>query len=351
MTLHLLDRGTTKYTRLELAKKAESIGAQYSFYCTADHGIIRLVCPGQHLPEAIIFLQELITQATLPEDEFYKLKNEQLVTLLEEKTNPFNAGLDLNRKLQYSGHIYQNGVLGTTETVNSITRSDCQDVLRKLQNPGKILLVINGGYPRMATRKRVKELLALLRPGTTFTGSTPGQLPKGKLTARLPVSAETGLILANIAAPAIGNDYALYRCLEAYIGKGLSSPLFIRARDLNGIGYKVGALYDAHQYSGLLTLFIQTNQKNKAELSTRLFDISALTVFNKQQAQRSREYVRTIELKNAETTLSRGYTRVWNKLHNLPENYTLSREIKNITDAKLQKALHALRISNTVIIE
>lgn len=351
LTLQLLDHGTPNKDRLALARQAEAIGAQYSFYCSADDGIISLICPAQYLPQAIDFLQELLTQAILPEKEFTKLKNEQLAILEEEATDPFLAGMNINRKLQYPGHYYQTGTKGTTTTVAQIKYSDCQEILVKMQNPEKLLISINGGFPLLATRKSLLSLLNALPQGKRSTTSTLPQKPEGTISGKLPLKTETGLILVNIPAPAIGKDYALYRCLEAYIGRGLSSPLFIRARDLNGIGYKVGALYSAYKYDGLLTLFVQTNQKNKAPLSQKIFDLSVLTKFDALQAQRAREYLRTTDLKNDESTLSRGYKLAWTALHELPSNYALSKAIQKINDQQLQETLKRLNIKNTVIID
>ena len=228
----------------------------------------------------------MLTQASLPEEEFDKIKKEQVLALEEEQTNPFAAGMNANRQLQYNGHYYQTGPFGTMETVSRINRSDCQECLHSLQRPAhKSSLPLTADIRDWPHAEVLRCCLPHFLPGKHRHNSLSRLNQTVRTSCIYPVRTETGLLLANISAPAIGKQYAIYRCMEAYIGRGLSSPLFIRARDLNGIGYKVGALYDARQYDGLLTLFVQTNQKNKTILGKKLFDMSVLTTFDPEQAK------------------------------------------------------------------
>ncbi|OWY24573.1 insulinase family protein [Sphingobacteriales bacterium UPWRP_1] len=68
-TNSLLEEGTANYTSRQLAEEIEFYGANLITRTSNNHAEVVLSCLNKHLPNLLPLLQEIITQATFPEEE------------------------------------------------------------------------------------------------------------------------------------------------------------------------------------------------------------------------------------------------------------------------------------------
>ncbi|MGC1240364.1 MAG: insulinase family protein, partial [Chryseosolibacter sp.] len=84
----LLDKGTAKHTRQQIKDTFDRLKANVSIGGGATQASINITTTRPNLAGVLTLVDELLKEATFPEDEFEKLKNEKLTAIEAQRSNP-----------------------------------------------------------------------------------------------------------------------------------------------------------------------------------------------------------------------------------------------------------------------
>jgi zinc protease len=145
----LLLKGTSKYSAGELAELLENRGITLK---TAS-GILSMNCLSRDLSFALDMVFMVLTDAAFDESAVEQVRRKIDVELAEYWDEPFQFSNDLMRSCIYKDHAYSKNVLGTKNSISTITRDDLVECYKKYITPHGARLAIVGDFDEHALKK------------------------------------------------------------------------------------------------------------------------------------------------------------------------------------------------------
>ncbi|MDF1535390.1 MAG: pitrilysin family protein [bacterium] len=262
---HMLFKGTTRRGVGEIARTVEAAGGGINAYTSMDHTVYHITIARNYFDTAMDVLADAVQNPTFDAGE---LKREKLVVVEEihrGKDNPSRVFSEEMLKAAYKVHPYGRTVIGTPESVGSVSRSDMVRFHQGWYGADNMKLVVVGGVRaehvfELANRHfgealpgrdlpgvgRRKEVLEPARDGLRTFGITMDTEP-----ARLAVTFPIG----NLTDP----ETPVLDLLAAILSTGRSSRFPVRLRD-EGIVHSAWAYAYTPRDPGIFVLGAASGQ-------------------------------------------------------------------------------------------
>jgi predicted Zn-dependent peptidase len=143
----MLDEGAGKRDALELAARAESLGAQVGAGASVDSAVVSLSALTDRLDDSLALYADLIRRPQFEADDLERVRKLWLAQIAQEKTQPVSIALRLLPPLLY-GEAHAYGVpltgSGTESSIASLTRADLVGFHRDWIRPDNASLIVVG---------------------------------------------------------------------------------------------------------------------------------------------------------------------------------------------------------------
>lgn len=201
LSMDVLDEGTKEMNSLEINEKLQLLGASLSSYSSQDNSNVYLNTLKPSLDASIDLFADVVLNPAFPEKEFERLKNEQINTIKQEKSEPISMALRVMNKYLYGeGHPYSNPYTGTgyEETVSKLTRSDIENFYTTWIRPNNATLVVTGDLDMKELTSKLEKAFGKWKKADvpTITFSTPKVNSKNTLYLMDRPESEQSVILA-----------------------------------------------------------------------------------------------------------------------------------------------------------
>ena len=192
LALAMLDEGTSTRDSLQIAARAEELGARIGAGSIQDSSYINLSAIKAKLDESLELYADVVLNPSFPAPDFARLQAIRLADIQQEKTQPDGIAFRNYRRLIYGpDHAYSNpgSGNGTEAVVRSLTPADLRAFYRQWVRPDNATLLIVGD----TTLAEIKPLLE-----KHFGGWRPpaGPLPR-KNIAPVPLPEQPRVFLIN----------------------------------------------------------------------------------------------------------------------------------------------------------
>ena len=144
---HMLVAGTKNFkTKDKLAEYIEQYGGVFGAFTNGDELAVNVeIGDPKDLGIAIKVLNETLLNSLFSENTFNNEKRSIFKEIGDRNSNPSRRLWDVYRKLYFQNTPAGRYVLGTEETLNSITNSDIIEFFKDKITSGRMLLVASGG--------------------------------------------------------------------------------------------------------------------------------------------------------------------------------------------------------------
>ncbi|MDH7463440.1 pitrilysin family protein [Chitinophagaceae bacterium 26-R-25] len=145
-TNFLLKNGTASKSAFQISEHFEYYGAYLNRGCYNETSTITLHCLNKHIEELLPVVQELITDATFPEDELklYKQNNKQRLSVNLKKCD-FVANRHIDEYLFGIDHPY--GKYSSAEAYDAVESDQLKAFYDQFYRHGKCILFVAGKIP------------------------------------------------------------------------------------------------------------------------------------------------------------------------------------------------------------
>jgi zinc protease len=145
LTLAMIDEGTPTRSSLEIANRAELLGARLSAGSTQDLSLLSLNALTAQLDGSLELFGDVLLHPTFPQPDFERLQADTLATIEQEKVNPYwIARRSFNKLIYGDGHAYGAPSTGDPQSVSALTRADLQKFYATWMRPDNATLLIVG---------------------------------------------------------------------------------------------------------------------------------------------------------------------------------------------------------------
>jgi len=142
----MLNRGTNKHTKLEIAEKIETRGASVGVNNVTESVNFSLSCVKEDFPRILTLLSEILTEPSFSEDEFDKMKKLYLAGVKQRKNNSdFLANMYFKRMIFPKSHPWYAFSHTTQEKhIKDSCLKDIKEFYNKFYAPNKTNMVVAG---------------------------------------------------------------------------------------------------------------------------------------------------------------------------------------------------------------
>ncbi len=145
LTASLMNEATENYTSEEIQEEMRKIGSRISVNGGQTSTTLYISTLVKHLDRSLELAEEILMRPAFNEDDFNRLKKQQLEGIQAQLKNPSAVASQIFQKLLYGkGHVYAVSGSGDEETINNITLDDVKAFYAENYSPSVGELVIVG---------------------------------------------------------------------------------------------------------------------------------------------------------------------------------------------------------------
>lgn len=276
LTCDLLARGTQKYSGQQIAEYFDSIGGAVAVDSQRNTCFLQCSVLRDDFTTALDYLYQVLFAPTFPEDEFAKLRGQQITRIASRKGDPKTEILDFWTRQLPRSSPYGRLVLGSPETVAKLTVADCRAYHQRFLVPRNMVLAIYGDIDPAATLAALEKSFGQMASPDRFE---PPPYPRAhedaqRGTVHLPTRREdTGMVLISYPSVAVRETKtrASLDVLNAVLtgGGGAGGRLFQELRGQQLVYYVFG-MEMTGPAPGYFLFLAQTRPETVGEVVSRI---------------------------------------------------------------------------------
>jgi len=252
---HMAFKGTSRRNALEIAKSLERVGGHLDAFASREFTCFYARVLDEHLPLAIDVLSDIVCNSLFDPGEIEKEKRIILDEIGTLEDTPDDQIHDLFSQIIWKGHPLGRSVLGSSGTVSSFDRRGLLGFFNDNYFRSNIVISVAGKFDYGLLSDLINKSFTVPRNGTARDGGVP---PDYRREAEVH---ERELTQEYVCLGARGVSYnhdlrSPLLVLNVIMGGGMSSRLFQRVREEEGLAYSVYSYADFLKDSGLFCAFM-----------------------------------------------------------------------------------------------
>ena len=268
-----MTRGCGDLDAEALADCVEGAGAALRVEAHEDGLVLALKCAADDAPTLVPLLLAMARRPRLESAQVAIERQLNLQLLQRQKEDPFQLAHDQLRRLLYGDGPYGHDPLGIEAELAGLGPEQLWPLVEGLGADGAVLVLCGDASAALGTA--LEQALAA-SPWTThaprprpFTGPPRAT---GHHAQQVQDTEQVVLMLGAATVPLAHPDALALRLLQAHLGLGMSSRLFITMREERGLAYDVGVHLPAHAGGAPFVMHLSTSAERAAEATTCLLD-------------------------------------------------------------------------------
>ncbi len=239
LTAEVLTRGTESRTAAEISEAIEGVGGSLSASAGQDFFTVSTTALVEHMDTAFDLLQDVVRQATFPDDEVELARRQYLSGLQAQLGQPQSIVQRRFSAVVY-GEDHPYGWNETPASVESITRDEISNFRDEVLHPSGALLLVAGQVDASEVEERVRRHLSDWDGRDRIELEFPD--PPVRDEARIylvhrPGSVQSVFGVGHIGVPPGHPDYFPLVVMNRVLGGGADSRLFQILREERGWTY------------------------------------------------------------------------------------------------------------------
>ncbi|MEM6901958.1 MAG: pitrilysin family protein [Pseudomonadota bacterium] len=305
MLEHMVFKGTSSRSAVQIASEVEAVGGQMNAYTTRDTTAFYIRLMAGDLPMAVDVLTDLLLNPTLDQEELDRERQVIIQEIGMTEDTPDDLIHDLFQATAYPDQALGRPILGSRETVRSISRDDLRDYLQKNYAAGRLVFSAAGDVDH----DRLVEMVA----------AKLGDLPAPKGYDWAPANYQGGdhrrqddleQVHILFGFDSVGPKDDLFQAsnvLSTLLGGGMSSRLFQEVREKRGLVYSVYSFASPSIDSALFGIYAGTGPEQVGELVQVTCDelVKLTADLTEEEIERAKAQARTGQMLALENAMSR----------------------------------------------
>ena len=258
---HMVFKGTQQRNAHEIALVLERLGGSLDAYTTREHTCYSARVLDEHMGIALEVLADLVLNPLLRQND---LELEREVVLEEISTvedTPDDLIFDLHAQTLWGDHPYGFSILGTRESVGSLTDAALKRAHARAYRQPNLVVAAAGSVRHDDFVARVRDLFGTAPAGGQMQAPrapTNGQYGYHRVQRQ---SAQTHVVFGSqVFGHGDPRRYAVVMLSNAF-GGGMSSRLFQKVREELGLAYSVYSFQSFHQLAGVSGVYVGTRHE------------------------------------------------------------------------------------------
>jgi len=259
---HVIFKGTKKRKAYHVLSRLENIGGDLNAFTTKEETCIYASFLHPYFERTLELIADITFNSSFPEKEINKEKDVVLDEINSYKDSPSELIFDDFEELVYDGHPIARNILGTPESVKSLTREKIHQFIQKNYHTNQMVISSVGNIQFSKLIKLVEKYFSEIPANLRSNG-------RQKMIAYEPqkkrIDKRTNLshsCIGNLAYPQHHeNRLGLVLLNNILGGPALNSRLVLAVREKHGYTYDIESNYQPYSDTGLFCVYLGTDKE------------------------------------------------------------------------------------------
>jgi predicted Zn-dependent peptidase len=247
---HMVFKGTEHRDAFQIANALESVGGHVDAFTGREQTCFLARALTEHLPLTVDLLADLVLTPRLAPDDIDKERKVILDEIHQYEDTPDDRVHDLFADVVLRGHPLGNRILGSVETVESFTEEQVHGYYARHYTAPNLVVAIAGAFDWEPFLELVRERFARAPDGTRNRNDAEPEPVHGVVHHEKDL-AQQYLCIGAQGLRHVHPDRHPLVLLATLLGGGMSSRLFQRVREQEGLAYTVFTYSDSYQDAGI----------------------------------------------------------------------------------------------------
>jgi predicted Zn-dependent peptidase len=256
---HMVFKGTKTRTARDIARQVDSIGGNMDAFTGKETICFNIKVLDEHLPIAIDILSDLVLNPVFDSRDITREKGVILEEIKMDEDNPDYLVHEIFTQSFWKDHPLGKPILGTKETVRSFEQEKLFDFYHHRFVPNNMIISAAGNLNHAEFVELIKSRFAALeRVPNGFRQPAPAVTPR--VITRNKKSLEQVQLCLGVPSHPISHEkrYVSY-VLNTILGGGMSSRLFQKIREDQGLVYSIYSDLNPYRDTGCLSVYAGTS--------------------------------------------------------------------------------------------
>ncbi len=303
---HMLFKGTEKRTAAMIAEEMDAVGGQMNAFTSKEHICVYAKILDTHFDTALDVCSDMFFNSVYSQEEIDKEKGVVFEEISMNDDSPDDVVVELLHKLMWPESSIGYPVLGTKDTVSTFTNKSLMDYVCEHFVPQNIVVSVSGNFDKRQMLEGIAQVFSSM-PERDFSTKSEVKFSSG-ISKK---SKDIEQVHLCMGFPSVSSSDPLYynvSVMNTILGGGMSSKLFQRIREQEGLCYSVYSHNSFYSDTGLFMVYAGTGPSQVERVySLVLEEINSLKkdVVSQTLLDKSKEQLKSNLLLSLESTSSR----------------------------------------------
>ena len=270
---HLVFRGTGTRSRRQIALSLESVGGSLNAYTSREHTGYEARVLARHLRRAVDVISDLVRDPRLAERDLDREKAVVGEEIAAVEDTPDDLVFELHGERLWRGHPYGRSILGTRDSVASISRDDLAGLHRDRYVGANLVVAVAGAVEHDEFLGLADEWFGGIEPGSEAPGVPEPPAPEEGMDRVEREASQVHIVLGRTTPGHSHRDRHALVLLSAALGGGMSSRLFQRIREELALAYAVFSYQSFYTRGGVSGVYAGTRPGKEPEALDAIRDV------------------------------------------------------------------------------
>jgi predicted Zn-dependent peptidase len=260
---HMLFKGTSRHKAYYILSHLDDVGGELNAYTTKEDTTVYASVLKDDYEKAVNIISDITFNSVFPEKEIEKEKDVIIEEINSYLDNPGELIFDDFEELVFSDQPLGRNILGTPESVKSITQKSLNNFVSKNFKTSQMVFCSIGNIPDEKVVRLFEKYFGH-QPATKNTKRTAGLISYKPVSVSKKMDTyQNHCIIGNVAYDLKDKRrMGMFLLNNVLGGQGLNSRLNLSLREKNGFAYNVESSYNAYRDTGVFSIYFGTDQQN-----------------------------------------------------------------------------------------
>ncbi|MDY0234478.1 MAG: pitrilysin family protein [Gudongella sp.] len=343
---HMLFKGTKTLNTRELAEAIDDVGGQINAFTSKEHTCFYTKVISEHLPVAINILGDMLNNSKFEENDIEKEKGVIIEEIKMYQDFPEDLVYELLDKMIYDKIPLAYPILGNIESVNRLNKKKIIDYFYEKYTPANIVISLVGKFDEVESFELLNQAFGNFNIGSKPVEYNTDYVLNMKNNIRfINKDVEQFNICIGFPGPSeYSDDIFPIMVVNNLLGGTISSRLFQRIREEEGLSYNIESSITSYNDSGFISVYAGLNLEqvlNVSKLIKEEIDKLKENYITENELEKAKEHLKGSYILSLESSFNKMYEMGKNVLHN-KEIETPESVIKNVKSISLSDIIRVI---------
>ncbi len=254
---HIVFKGTSKKSALEIAEESENVGANLNAFTDREHTCYHTSVLSDYVSVPLELFLDMLFNPRLKNSDIELERQVILEEIKMYEDTPEDIVQDLLYEVMWKGHPLGKPITGTLDSIKNLKKDAIEKHLDDLYTPDNLIISLAGKYNFDEVVKGVEKFTSGIKKKKQKSAPPP-LLITPDIFVEDQETEQAHLSFATKGVSVHEEDRYTLAVVDIALGGGMSSRLFQEIRENRGLAYAISSYYHTNELGGLFGVYAGT---------------------------------------------------------------------------------------------